>query len=593
MSNKPVMAYFKSRKHFIAFIFLAALVFLILFFQNHKKIENKNIKLNQDDEDYLTRISRKTIEQYLHYGQAYEANDISGKFYRDNAAVVSLYYESSIIGIGEGHNKNLANSVIDATIAAIKDEKFGKINPGRDLSKIKIIITIINKTKEMIDRNIVNLSDNINLGVDGLMIRSGNYYALIPPQFAMQNSWNKLALIQNLCLKARMKKNCWIDPNVSMYKFDSTSFEGIENGSVEIYRAVPLVEFDSLTKGAIYDSIMAASDWQLRIQKKDGNYEYYFNPVTESYSRNNNLIRQALAAYSMAKVYWMTNNKAYLHSSEESLDFILSHMKQKDEIGYLELDNVSILGAAAVTVLAILELPGHEKYQRQLDLLTNFLKAMQREDGSFKTYYNSNYEDDMDFYPGETLLAFVRLYKATGDKKYLDAVEKSFPFYSSYFARTPHTQFVMWQTSTFYEMYEITGKKEYANFVFQMTDWIVGQQYIDEAPYPDYLGGFKILNSVPGASAPVFVEGIADAYKLALLLDDHERIDRYGKSLRVSSRFILQLQFDKSGTYYIKNPEKVIGAMRESLASNNLRVDYTSHSIMALLKVYDVYDNIR
>ena len=589
----------KSTKNFaenkiIKLIFILsiiALFILLLKFSGEKY--NKDLKLNNDDGKYLIDISKKAIGQYLNEGTEYNVKYVPKQFLFDNKVIVSIYYNGAIIGIGSAQKTNLVDSVIEAVITALKDNQFKIKYSHDDLKQASILITIVKNLTELIDRSVVNLSDSINLGVDGIYIQKNNDTAIITPQIAVQKGWNKLQLVQNLCFQVKLNKDCWRYAGTKLFKFDSINFIGIRENIFDIYRGIPLVELELLTKDKIFKSIIAASDWQLKMQKEDGSYEYLFNPTTGYYSNTNNLIRQALAASSMANAYQITNNENYLYSSKKNINFILSHLKQNGNVAYLELNNESILGAVAITVIAILELPDYKKYEKELNLLSNFLLSMQRADGSFKTYYNSNQSDDFDFYPGETLLAFVRLYKKTDDNKYLYAVEKSFPFYRKYFGRVKHASFIRWQISAFYEMYEITKNKEYADFVFEMADWIVKQQYGEEdAPYPDFIGGFEQMGGIPGATTPVYVEGISDAYKLAKIVKDENRIKKYGKSLKLASRFILQLQFDDFNAYYLVHPEKAIGAIKGSLIFNGLRIDYTSHSIVALMKIYSIYEDI-
>lgn len=571
----------------------AILIGVILFISynlNQKNIVQKEPKLTYDDKKYLSDISKKAIEEYLTKGTRYDAENIPEQFLFNNMVVVAFYLDGELQGSGSAKRSNLVDSVIDAAINVINDKISGEV-AKKDLANADVLITITKDFTELKNKDVVYLSDNINPGLDGIYLQQGNQSAILIPSTAIQNDWNQMQVLQNLCLQSKLQINCWRDDKMQLYKHDSINFLSKQNSIFDIYRGVPLVKQESVDKETIYKSLIAASDWQLRMQKDDGSYEYFFNPSSQYYSRNDNLIRQALGAYSMAKSYELTGNKAYLDSAEKNIDFILTHAKYDNNFAYVSFAEDSELGSVAVTLIAILELPDYKKYEKEINLFSNFLLFMQRNDGSFKTFYNSNRPDDFDFYPGETMLALAKLHKNTADKKYLEAVEKAFPFYKNYFAKTKHTAFYRWQTSTFYEMYELTKKKEYADFVFEMTDWIIKSQYDESnAPYPDFLGGFSFTGGIPGAGTPVFVEGIADAYKTAKIANDKNRIIKYGKSLKLASRFILQLQFDDINTYYLKNPETAVGAIRESLTSNNLRIDYTSHSIIALSKIYILYN---
>ncbi|MBI2650017.1 AMMECR1 domain-containing protein [Candidatus Woesearchaeota archaeon] len=588
----------KHKNLILIFVLVIAIVILYI---HKEKTQNNGLKLNDDDKKFLIDISRKTIEQYLKQGTRYDVENIKPSFLFDNKIFVSLYSNGRIRGSWSAQRTNLADSVIDATINALNDERFEKINSNDYLKQIDILITIIKNITKLADKDVVYLSETIGTGLEGIQINVNDTYFTLIPSLAVQQDWNAIEILQNLCVQTKMQLNCWRDKDAELYKYNTLSFIGTENKSFDTYRGSPLIKQGSINKDKIYKSIISASNWQLSVQKNDGAYEYFFNPTNGYYSKKNNIIRQALAAYSMAKAYQSTGDKDYLDSAERNINFILTHLREENNIAYLQFDNISNLGSAAVALIAMLELPNYRKYDREINLLSNLLLSMQREDGSFITYYNSNQPDDFDFYPGEAMLALVRLYEKTGDKRYLKAVEKAFPFYKGYFDRTKHEAFVMWQISTFYETYEITKKQEYADFVFEMADWIMNQQYDEKnTPYSDFLGGFSDFlggfggnGGMPTLSSAVYADGIADAYTLAKIVNDRNKVKKYGKSLRLASRFILQLQFDDVNTYYVPNPEKAIGAIRESLISNNLRIDYTSHSVLALLKIYNVYTEIK
>jgi len=84
------------------------------------------------------------------------------------------------------------------------------------------------------------------------------------------------------------------------------------------------------------------------------------------------------------------------------------------------------------------------------------------------------------------------------------------------------------------------------------------------------------------ASTAVYSEGLSQAYALALEVKDKKRIKLYGKTLKGTLGYLLGLQFKKEDTYWIKRPEKVIGATALRPDINELRLDATYHAISAI-----------
>jgi len=126
-----------------------------------------------------------------------------------------------------------------------------------------------------------------------------------------------------------------------------------------------------------------------------------------------------------------------------------------------------------------------------------------------------------------------------------------------------------------------------AEFIFEMNDWIIDNYQIQKSKYPDEVGGFP--KYYPTFSTSVYLEGINDAYYVAKMLNDTVHMNKYADSIKIGTRFVLQTQFTKNNTFYLENITKSIGGFKTSLTSNDLRIDNTQHSVMALMKTYENY----
>ena len=135
-------------------------------------------------------------------------------------------------------------------------------------------------------------------------------------------------------------------------------------------------------------------------------------------------------------------------------------------------------------------------------------------------------------------------------------------------------------------MYKYIEDPQLCDFVFEMNDWLIDRYQIETSEYPDEIGGFPKSN--PKSSTSSYMEGIADAYYLAVAVNDKEHIESYAKSIQLGTRFMLQTQFNADNSFYLENPSLAIGGFKESLVSNDLRNDYTQHAVMAMMKIYEL-----
>ena len=182
------------------------------------------------------------------------------------------------------------------------------------------------------------------------------------------------------------------------------------------------------------------------------------------------------------------------------------------------------------------------------------------------------------------MLSLMRLYEYTQNTSYLESVQKAFYYYRNYWRENKNNAFIPWHTQTYKILYNITKDTEVADFIFEMNDWMIDAYQIYKSEYPDEIGGFP--KYFPTFSTSVFLEGINDAYNVAIMTDDTSHIEKYEEAIRLGTRFMLQIQFNEENSFYLENKTRSIGGFKTSLTDNIMRIDNTQHSVMALIKTY-------
>jgi uncharacterized protein (TIGR00296 family) len=128
---------------------------------------------------------------------------------------------------------SLKNSITEASKSAIRDPRFIPLSEN-ELDKIIIEVTILTKP-EIIDT--IKPEDYVNkikIGRDGLIIEHGYYSGLLLPQVPVEQSWNIYEYLANICLKAGLPPDSWIDKEAKIYKFSGQIFTEIEpNGEIK------------------------------------------------------------------------------------------------------------------------------------------------------------------------------------------------------------------------------------------------------------------------------------------------------------------------------------------------------------------------
>jgi uncharacterized protein (TIGR00296 family) len=122
---------------------------------------------------------------------------------------------------------SLKNSITEASKSVIRDPRFPPLSES-ELDKIIIEITILTKPKKI---NVIKPEDYINeiiIGRDGLIIEKGFYSGLLLPQVPVEQGWDVNDYLINICLKAGIPPDSWMDKETNIYKFSGQIFTEIE-----------------------------------------------------------------------------------------------------------------------------------------------------------------------------------------------------------------------------------------------------------------------------------------------------------------------------------------------------------------------------
>ena len=343
------------------------------------------------------------------------------------------------------------------------------------------------------------------------------------------------------------------------------------------------------------ESLRAAADDLARYlrhrQGKDGFFGYEFLPGRDMYwPKNNNWIRQAGTAW-VSSVYAAHSGEAEaLAAADAALAAFTKLVKPlpgTPRAGYIATpDGQHALGTTALVALAALDHPQRARYTALSGQLLEAIAAMHRPDGSFQTVFPPSVATaSQDYYPGEALLAVARRYAQDRDARWRVICDRSLPFYRDYFRANRPPAFIPWHAQAWGQMARVTRLREYADFVFEMSDWLADTQMdAAAAPAPIMVGGLDVYGRRwAGISTGVYVEGLADAVRTAEAFGETARAARYREVVRKADRFILQLRFREEECFFVHSPTEVVNGVRNSPADPTLRIDHTQHALAALL----------
>lgn len=325
-------------------------------------------------------------------------------------------------------------------------------------------------------------------------------------------------------------------------------------------------------------------------------YIYWPSMGQEAPKSSNNMIRQWMATVALGRYAADRKDPAAWRMAARNIDFNLSqYYREKAGLGLMEWEGQVKLGALALATLALVEHPQREKWARQETAMRRSIDRLWHKDGSFTSFLiPAGMGGNENFYPGEALLLWATLYEQTRDPVLLEKCMTSFRYYRRWH-RDPKNRnpaFIPWHTQAYYKIWKITGNQELRDFVFEMNDWLLGIQQWDNANYPDERGQFydgrRPFGPPHASSTGVYLEGLIDAFSMARALGDAKRTETYRVALVRGMRSMLQLQFaDETDMFYISTAKrpKVLGGLRTTVYSNEIRCDNIQHPFMGVLKL--------
>ncbi len=139
-----------------------------------------------------------------------------------------------------------------------------------------------------------------------------------------------------------------------------------------------------------------------------------------------------------------------------------------------------------------------------------------------------------------------------------------------------------------------TRRPKVAGTVFELNDWLCGQQYAAAFPRnPTWAGGFRgVANGQPADTEPTCdsaacLASLGWAYAVTAPNADVARAERYRQAVQDAALFVTALQYDEPNTRHFENTFRanvVIGGFHLSPSDGDLRVDAAGRCVSGLLR---------
>ncbi len=352
----------------------------------------------------------------------------------------------------------------------------------------------------------------------------------------------------------------------------------------------------------MYLSVHAAADWLSRANRPDGRFVYGHLSAVNLPMEGDHYLRQVGAAFALARAARFTGQEKYAARATQAVLTLLGDTQtvpSDNSVRTTRLPHSAVnrLAAAGLLVLAIHELPEpQDDLLQQSDQLCNYVRKMQRADGSLCTTDDladpRDNPEGLDYYPGEALYGLMRSQQQRPAAWKTEVMKKALAYYRPLWQQNKSMAFVPWQTAACTEAFLLTGEQAYADFVYEMNDWLCTLQYGPDPRRTFWAGGFmgyadgKPVESPPQVSSASYAESLAEACRVARQTGDVTRYRRYSEALERCLQYLATLQYGEGNTQHFAAwyRPRLVGGFRASDQDGNLRIDYTQHALSAMVQ---------
>jgi mannose/cellobiose epimerase-like protein (N-acyl-D-glucosamine 2-epimerase family) len=361
-------------------------------------------------------------------------------------------------------------------------------------------------------------------------------------------------------------------------------FRGMVEGSPDV---TPEVLLTAVRSGAEYLS---------RVIDDKGRYVYLYQPATDHDDGSYGWLRHAGTTYAMFEAYGELGSPAILSKGERALAYLEAHLKddptsQGKYVIDTDDEEQQKVGGAGLALLAFTKhaaVTGHRDKLDTMRALARFIISRQYEDGRYKANVDVPSEPGKKpkkepvYYVGEAVLGLMRLYAIDPQPSYLDSARRAADWVVKVrdaIVSEDNQEHDHWISYAFNDLYRVTHDEAYVEHAYKIARAILRRLHREsDAPARDWAGTFYEGQTTPGSTR-------VEAFDADMALSRFAgKPDAWlmGPATLVA-RSMLRQQFTDDNDYFLPNPGKARGGVRESLYVQDVRIDYVQHAMSAWL----------
>lgn len=191
--------------------------------------------ISLQDAETLIKLARDTISNAFEGKQITVPDELMQKFSEQQGVFVTLRMNGNLrgcIGFAEPVFPLYDGVVRAAKAAAFEDPRFPRLQK-QEYNDIEVELSVLTIPEIIRVEKPEDYFGRIEIGKDGLIIRSSHGSGLLLPQVFTQYNCQALQALQMTCHKAGLEDDAWMDLNNQIYKFQAQIFKEVDGKVVE------------------------------------------------------------------------------------------------------------------------------------------------------------------------------------------------------------------------------------------------------------------------------------------------------------------------------------------------------------------------
>jgi len=177
--------------------------------------------------EFILRLARETIETYVKTGKKISIpKEYPQELNKKRGVFVTIYKKPKELRgcIGLPYPQQpLIKGLIEAACESCEDPRFPPLSK-EELKDIFIEVSVLTEPELIKVKNSKDYFKEIKIGKHGLILLNGSSGGLFLPQVPVEQKWNVEQYLENLCYKAGLTSDIWMNTLTRIYRFETEIF---------------------------------------------------------------------------------------------------------------------------------------------------------------------------------------------------------------------------------------------------------------------------------------------------------------------------------------------------------------------------------